>query len=209
MEQFTNGPQGIIPRTCHIELPLSREKAAAINAGDTVYLSGILYTARDAAHKRLMELLDAGQPLPFPLEDSCIYYVGPTPARPGQVIGSAGPTTSYRMDAYTPRLLMLGLRGMIGKGNRSAEVAAAIREAGAVYFGATGGAGALLAECIKSSEVIAFPELGPEAIRKLTIKEFPVTVVIDSRGENLYQTGRHAYLISEKRSKPWRLSEMR
>ncbi|GHT53424.1 fumarate hydratase [Spirochaetia bacterium] len=180
----------------HIDLPLTREKNAPLLPGDTVYLSGIVYTARDAAHKKLDELLDAKKPLPFRLEDSCVYYVGPTPAAPGQVIGSAGPTTSYRMDAWAPRLLMLGLRGMIGKGQRSDEVIRAMRWAGAVYFGAIGGAGALLAECIKSAEVIAFPELGAEAIRKLTIKEFPVTVVIDSRGENLYKTGRHAYLIS-------------
>ncbi|GHT74488.1 hydro-lyase, Fe-S type, tartrate/fumarate subfamily, beta region [Spirochaetia bacterium] len=178
----------------HIDLPLTREKAKTLTAGDTVYLSGTLYTARDAAHKRLMELLDAGKPLPFPVEDSVVYYVGPTPASPGQVIGSAGPTTSYRMDAYTPRLLGLGLRGMIGKGKRSLEVIEAIKQAGAVYLGAIGGTGALLADCIKAAEVIAFDDLGPEAIRRLRVAEFPVTVVIDCAGNNLYVSGREAYL---------------
>ncbi|MDR0623783.1 MAG: Fe-S-containing hydro-lyase [Treponema sp.] len=175
-------------------LPLTREKAAALSAGDQVYISGVIYTARDAAHKRLVDLLDAGKPLPFPMEDAVIYYVGPTPAGPGQVIGSAGPTTSYRMDAYTPRLLELGLRGMIGKGKRSAGVIGAIRKAGAVYFGALGGAGALLSQRIKAAEVIAFEDLGTEAIRRLRVEEFPVTVVIDSGGNNLYETGREAYL---------------
>jgi fumarate hydratase subunit beta len=175
-------------------LPLTREKAAGLKAGDQVYLSGIIYTARDAAHKRLMELLEEGKSLPFPLENSCIYYVGPTPASPGQVIGSAGPTTSYRMDACTPTLLGLGLRGMIGKGTRSAEVIEAMIQAGAVYFGAIGGVGALLADCIKEAEIIAFEDLGTEAIRRLTVEDFPATVVIDSRGENFYVTGREAYL---------------
>ena len=165
-----------------IELPLSREKTAPLNAGDRLLLSGILYTARDAAHKRIDALLDEGKPLPFPLEDACIYYAGPSPAAPGQVIGSAGPTTSYRMDAWAPRLLMLGLRGMIGKGERSAEVVRAIKWAGAVYLGAIGGAGALLSACITASETIAFADLGTEAIRRLTVKDFPVTVIIDSRG---------------------------
>jgi fumarate hydratase subunit beta len=180
----------------HIDLPLTREKAKTLTAGDTVYFSGTLYTARDAAHKRLMELLDAGKPLPFPIEDAVIYYVGPTPAAPGQVIGSAGPTTSYRMDAYTPRLLGLGLRGMIGKGKRSVEVVEAMKQAGAVYFGAIGGAGALLADCIKAAELIAFDDLGSEAIRRLSVEEFPVTVVIDCAGNNLYVSGREAYLRS-------------
>jgi fumarate hydratase subunit beta len=180
---------------CRIQLPLTREKNAPLKAGDRVLLSGDLYTARDAAHKRLDELLDAKKPLPFPLEDACIYYVGPTPAAPGQAIGSAGPTTSYRMDAWAPRLLMLGLRGMIGKGERSEEVVRAMKWAGAVYLGALGGAGALLSKCIAGSRVIAFEDLGTEAIRLLTVKDFPATVVIDSRGENLYRTGRHAYLV--------------
>jgi fumarate hydratase subunit beta len=178
----------------HITLPLTREKAAAIAAGDQVYFTGILYTARDAAHKRFIELLDAGQPLPFPLEDGVIYYVGPAPAQPGRVIGSAGPTSSYRMDAYTPRLLDLGLRGMIGKGKRSAEVMAAMKRAGAVYFGAIGGAGALLADRVKAAEIIAFPDLGAEAVRRLVVEDFPVTAVIDSRGMDLYRIGREGYL---------------
>ncbi|MDR1301488.1 MAG: Fe-S-containing hydro-lyase [Treponema sp.] len=181
-----------------IHLPLTRDKAAAITAGDQVYFSGVMYTARDAAHKRLIALLDAGEALPFPVEDGVIYYVGPTPARLGQVIGSAGPTTSYRMDAYAPRLLALGLRGMIGKGKRSAEVVEAMGQAGAVYFGAIGGAGALIADCIKAVELIAFPDLGPEAVRRLTVEDFPVTAVIDSRGNNLYQLGRTAYLSQHK-----------
>jgi fumarate hydratase subunit beta len=178
----------------HITLPLTREKAAGISAGDQVCLSGVIYTARDAAHKRLIEFLDKGKPLPFPLEDAVIYYAGPTPAAPGQVIGSAGPTTSYRMDAYAPRLLALGLRGMIGKGQRSAEVIEGIKKAGAVYFGALGGAGALLSERIKRAEILAFEDLGTEAVRKLTVENFPVTVVIDSRGNNLYESGRAEYL---------------
>ncbi|MDR0654999.1 MAG: Fe-S-containing hydro-lyase [Treponema sp.] len=174
-------------RVKNIELPLSREKAAALKAGDQALLSGIVYTARDAAHRRLIGLLDEGSPLPFPLKDSCIYYTGPTPPPPGRVIGSAGPTTSYRMDAYTPRLLRLGLRAMIGKGRRSEELIAVIRETGAIYFGAVGGAGALLASRIKTVEIIAFEDLGTEAIRRLTVEDFPVTVLIDSRGKNLYE----------------------
>ena len=179
-----------------INLPLTRQKAAPLAAGDQVYFSGTLYTARDAAHKRIVELLDAGKPLPFPLEDEVIYYVGPTPAAPGRIIGSAGPTTSYRMDAYAPRFLDLGLRGMIGKGKRSAEVVDAMKRAGAVYFAAIGGAGALLAECIKAAEIIAFPDLGAEAVRRLRVENFPVIVVIDRLGNNLYRLGREAYLKS-------------
>jgi fumarate hydratase subunit beta len=185
----------------HLLLPLTREKAAALSAGDQVYLSGVIYTARDAAHKRLWELLDKGAPLPFPIEDAVIYYAGPTPAAPGQVIGSAGPTTSYRMDAYAPRLLERGLRGMIGKGKRSAEVITAMQKAGAVYFGALGGAGALLSLRIKRAEVIAFEDLGTEAIRRLTVEEFPATVVIDSRGDNLYETGKKEYLRNQRISR--------
>ncbi|MDR0598067.1 MAG: Fe-S-containing hydro-lyase [Treponema sp.] len=189
-------------RIRRITLPLSREKAADIAAGDRVLLSGILYTARDAAHKRLLEILDQGGDLPFPLEDACLYYMGPSPAAPGQVIGAAGPTTSYRMDPYTPRLLSLGLRGMIGKGKRSAEVIEAIRKAGAVYFGAIGGAGALLSQRIRSSELIAFEDLGTEAARRLVVEDFPVTAIIDSRGNNLYETGPAAYLRSVYTDKP-------
>jgi fumarate hydratase subunit beta len=183
-------------RARRITLPLTGEQAAGLAAGDAVLLNGALYTARDAAHKRLVELLDRGGALPFPIEDACIYYVGPSPAAPGQIIGSAGPTTSYRMDPYTPRLLSLGLRGMIGKGKRSPEVIAAMQQAGAVYFGAIGGAGALLARRILSSEPIAFEDLGTEAIRRLVVEDFPVTVIIDSRGNNLYETGPAAYLRS-------------
>ncbi|MDR1469564.1 MAG: Fe-S-containing hydro-lyase [Spirochaetaceae bacterium] len=169
------------------ELPLTRSAAAEFCAGDEVLLSGVLYTARDAAHRRFIEVLDAGAELPFPVEGATIYYTGPAPAPPGSIIGSAGPTTSYRMDGTTPRLLALGLCGMIGKGNRSPAVVDAIKRYGAVYFCAIGGAGALLAECIVGCEAIAFPDLGTEAVRRLTVKEFPVIVAIDSRGNNLYE----------------------
>ncbi len=182
--------------THRISLPLTREKAAALESGDAVVLTGVLYTARDAAHKRMTDLLAEGKPLPFPIQDAVIYYVGPTPARPGQVIGSAGPTTSYRMDAYTPALLRLGLRGMIGKGLRSPEVVQAMKEAGAVYFGATGGAGALLAGCVRACEVLAFADLGAEAIHRLEVVDFPAVVIVDSTGQNLYETGPKAYLKS-------------
>jgi fumarate hydratase subunit beta len=182
--------------TKRIELPLTREKAAPFNAGDRVLLSGIVYTARDAAHRRISALLDAGGALPFPLENACVYYAGPSPAAPGRLTGAAGPTTSSRMDAWAPRLLMLGLRGMIGQGERSSEVIRAINWAGALYFGAIGGAGALLSQCITECEVIAFEDLGTEAVRRLRVKDFPATVVIDSRGENLYRRGRHSYLMS-------------
>ena len=183
-------------RTCRIHLPLARAKAADLIAGDMVLLSGVLYAARDAAHKRLVEISDAGGTIPFPIEEACLYYLGPSPAAPGQIIGSAGPTTSYRMDLYTPRLLSLGLLGMIGKGKRSPEVIRAMQEAGAVYFGAIGGAGALLAERIRVCEIIAFEDLGAEAALRLVVEDFPVTVIIDSRGNNLYETGPAAYLRS-------------
>ena len=178
--------------------PVTKEDLAPLRAGDTVLLSGIVYTARDAAHKRLMERLDAGEELPFELAGSAIYYVGPTPERPGEVIGSAGPTTSYRMDAYSPMMIALGHTGMIGKGKRSDEVIAAMKEHGAVYFGAIGGCGALLSACIKSSEIVAYEDLGAEAIRRLVVEDFPVTVVIDSYGNNLYESGRADYLASIK-----------
>jgi fumarate hydratase subunit beta len=177
-----------------IDLPLTREKAAALRAGDTVTLTGAVYTARDAAHRRFIELLDAGEPLPFPVEDAVIYYAGPTPAPPGRATGSIGPTTSYRMDAYAPRLLSLGLRGMIGKGGRDAAVVAAMKAAGAVYFGAIGGAGALLAARVTRAEVVAFDELGAEAVRRLEVENFPAVVVIDAEGRDLYESGRRAYL---------------
>ncbi|MDR0558458.1 MAG: Fe-S-containing hydro-lyase [Treponema sp.] len=175
-------------------LPLSREQAVALAAGDRASLSGVLYTARDAAHKRFANLLDQREALPFPIEGACIYYTGPAPAKDGQIIGSAGPTTSCRMDAYTPRLLELGLRCMIGKGDRSEAVITAMKKAGAVYFAALGGAGALLASRITSSEVAAFPDLGTEAVRRLTVRDFPVVVAIDSRGGNLYTLGPERYV---------------
>lgn len=177
-----------------ITAPLDRETAHGLRAGDSVLLSGTVYTARDAAHKRLCELAAKGGPMPFPMEGCVIYYVGPTPACPGQVIGSAGPTTSYRMDAYAPTLLRLGELGMIGKGKRGLEVVEAMKETGAVYFGAIGGAGALLARCVKSAELVCYEDLGAEAVRRLEVENLPLTVVIDCLGNNLYETGRAAYL---------------
>ena len=170
----------------HITLPLTREEARTIKSGEQLLLSGVIYTARDAAHKRLCELVEKGEPLPFDVKNATIYYVGPTPAKPGQVIGSAGPTTSYRMDAYSPTLIREGETGMIGKGKRTNEVRDAVIRNGAVYFAAVGGAGALLSHCIKSSEVIAYDDLGPEAIRKLEVEELPAVVVMDSTGDDLY-----------------------
>ena len=164
-----------------------------LKAGDTVLLTGTVYTARDAAHKRLCERLDRGEALPFDLKDAIIYYVGPTPAPPGRVIGSAGPTTSGRMDAYAPRLIAEGLTGMIGKGLRVPQVVEAMKEHTAVYFAATGGAGALLASRIESAELIAWEDLGPEAVRKLTVRDFPLTVVIDCEGHNLYEQAPERY----------------
>lgn len=177
-----------------IQAPMSPEAARRLKSGDSCLLSGVIYTARDAAHKRLLELVQQGKELPFDVRGSVIYYVGPTPARPGEIIGSAGPTTSYRMDAYAPLLIAQGQTGMIGKGMRGAEVIAAMKEHGAVYFGAIGGCGALLSQCIKKSEVIAYDDLGTEAIRRLEVENFSVTVIIDSMGNNLYETGRAAYL---------------
>ena len=178
----------------YITAPLTKEQARSLRAGESVLLSGTVYTARDAAHKRLCELVEQGKPLPFPIEGAVIYYVGPSPARPGQAIGSAGPTTSYRMDAYAPTLLRLGELGMIGKGKRSPAVVEAMRETGAVYFGAIGGAGALLSQCVKSAQLICYEDLGAEAVRRLEVENLPLTVVIDSQGNNLYETGRAAYL---------------
>ncbi len=180
--------------TVHITTPLTREKVKTLKAGDSCLISGEIYTARDAAHKRLCELMEAGKPLPIDLTDSIIYFVGPTPAKPGQAIGSAGPTTSYRMDAYSPILIAEGQTGMIGKGKRGPEVIAAMKQHGAVYFGAIGGCGALLSECIKKAELVAYEDLGAEAIRRLTVKDFPVVVIIDSQGNNLYESGRAEYL---------------
>lgn len=176
-----------------ISTPLTKDIVKELKAGDVVKISGVIYAARDAAHKRMISLLEEGRELPFDMKNQIIYYVGPCPAKPGQVIGSAGPTTSSRMDAYAPKLLELGLSGMIGKGMRSKEVIDAMVANGAVYFGAIGGAGALIAKCIEHEEIVAFPEFGPEALRKLTVKEFPVTVIIDSFGNNLYDSGRLKY----------------
>ena len=164
-----------------------KSRADELHAGDRVLLSGTVYTARDAAHKRLIGLLDAGEPLPFPLKGACIYYAGPTPAEPGSVIGSCGPTTSGRMDRFAPRLLDLGLAAMIGKGQRSAEVVSAIRRNGAVYLCAVGGAGALAAKCIQACEEIAFPDLGCESIKRMQVRDFPLIVAIDSAGNNLFE----------------------
>ncbi|MFW5857949.1 MAG: Fe-S-containing hydro-lyase [Planctomycetota bacterium] len=166
--------------------PLDEAAARSLRAGDRVRLSGIVYTARDAAHRRICEALARGEAPPFPLEGAVIYYVGPTPGAPGQVLGAAGPTTSYRMDPHAPALLERGLRGMIGKGDRAADVVDAMRRHGAVYFAATGGAGALLARCIREAEVIAYPDLGPEAVRRLRVEAFPALVAIDATGNSLY-----------------------
>ena len=179
-----------------IKAPLTREEARKLKAGDSCLFSGVIYTARDAAHKRLCELVAKGEELPIDVKDCVIYFVGPTPAKPGQAIGSAGPTTSYRMDAYSPTLIGLGQTGMIGKGKRGPEVVAAMKEHGAVYFGAIGGCGALLAKCIKKAEVVAYEDLGAEAIRRLEVEDFPVTVIIDAEGNNLYESGKQAYLAS-------------
>ena len=176
-----------------ITLPLTEELAKTLKAGDSVYVTGTIYTSRDAGHKRMCEALERGEELPFDPTDATIYYVGPTPAKPGQVIGSAGPTTASRMDKYAPSLLDLGQIGMIGKGKRTEEVRQAVIRNKAVYFAAVGGAGALLSKSIVSSEVIAYDDLGTEAIRKLEVKDFPVIVVIDANGNNLYETAIEAY----------------
>jgi len=184
-----------------IKTPLSREDARKLHYGDTVLLSGVIYTARDAAHARLTEELKKKTPLPFDIKNAVIYYTGPSPVKPGRVIGSTGPTTSSRMDVFTPVLIKAGLTGMIGKGTRSTDVIASMREFGAVYFGAIGGAGALLASCVESSEVIAYEDLGTEAIHKLTVKEMPLTVAIDSEGGDLYVQGNADYLLRRLYSK--------
>ena len=181
-----------------ITLPLTRELADTLRAGDQVLLSGIVYTSRDAGHKRMCETLARGEALPFDPQDATIYYVGPSPAKPGQVIGSAGPTTSGRMDAYAPTMMKAGVRGMIGKGARLPEVVEAIREYHGVYFGAIGGAGALLARCIKEAELIDYEDLGAEALRRLRVEDMPLTVIIDPQGSNLYETGPEEYLASQR-----------
>lgn len=176
-----------------IHAPLRREELENLRAGDQVALSGVIYTGRDAAHKRLCALLDEGNALPFDLRNQVIYYAGPCPAKPGDPIGSCGPTTSYRMDAYAPKVCDLGLIGMIGKGQRSEAVIEAIRSTGGMYFAATGGAGALIAACVKSAEVIAFEDLGAEAIRRLEVEDLPLIVAIDAHGGNLYEEGPARY----------------
>ncbi len=181
--------------TYKLTTPLTSEDTKKLVAGDTVLLNGTIYTARDAAHKRLVDLIEAGEELPFDLEGSVIYFVGPTPPKPGDPIGSAGPTTSYRMDSYSPTMLKHGSKGMIGKGKRSQEVKDACVAYDGIYFGATGGAGALLGKQIRSAEVIAYPELGPEAVRKITVEDFPVTVVNDTKGNDIYQMGREQYEV--------------
>ena len=181
-----------------LRTPAAREDLSPLRAGDAVLLSGTVYTARDAAHKRMMELLDEGGELPFPVKGSALYYVGPTPERPGEVVGSAGPTTSGRMDAYSPRLLELGQAVMIGKGARSAAVKEAVVKHGAVYLAALGGAGALMAACIKKLEVLCWEDLGCEAVRRLEVEDMPLTVILDAHGGDLYESGPAAYLAHGK-----------
>ena len=177
-----------------LSTPLTYEKIKDLKAGNSILLSGIIYSARDAAHKRLIELLEEGKELPIDVRDAVIYYVGPTPAKEGQVIGSAGPTTSYRMDDYSPQLLDLGLKAMIGKGARNEDVVNSIIKNKAVYLGAIGGAAALISKSIVASEIIAYEDLGAEAIRKMEVKDMPLTVIIDSEGNNLYKIGQEEYL---------------
>ena len=181
-----------------VTLPLTEEIAKTLKAGDRVLLTGYIYTSRDAGHKRMCESLAKGEELPIDPMNATIYYVGPTPAKPGTVIGSAGPTTSGRMDAYAPTMMSVGARGMIGKGARLPEVVEAMKKYSGVYFGAVGGAGALLAKCIKSAELIAYEDLGAEALRKLYVEDMPLMVIIDSEGNNLYELGREEYLASKK-----------
>ena len=181
-----------------INSPLKEEVTKTLKAGDSVLLSGIIYSARDAAHGRLIELLNNNKELPINIKDQVIYYVGPTPEREGQVIGSAGPTTSYRMDSYAPTLLDLGLKGMIGKGARNNEVIEGIIRNKAIYFGAIGGAGALISKSIIKSEIVAYDDLGAEAIRKMEVKDMPLVVIIDTEGNNLYELGKNNYLSSIK-----------
>lgn len=183
-----------------LQPPLSDEDVERLKIGDRILINGIIYTGRDAAHKRLVDLLKEGKTLPFDIKGQIIYYVGPTPAKPGQALGSAGPTTSYRMDAYSPSLIERGLKGMIGKGMRSDAVKAAMKKYKAVYFAATGGAGALLAKRVKKAEIIAYEDLGPEAIRRLVVDDLPVIVVNDVRGNDLYIEGQKKYCTSSSPS---------
>ncbi len=181
--------------TINIKTPLDEKTIEKLKAGDQVFITGVIYTARDAAHKRLVETLDKGEKMPVDLTGQTVYYMGPSPAKPGQAIGSAGPTTSGRMDSYAPRLMASGLKGMIGKGNRSQAVKDAIKKYKAVYFAAIGGAGALISKSIKKAEVIAYEDLGAEAIRRLEVENFPVTVINDIHGGDLYQQGKAKYQI--------------
>jgi fumarate hydratase subunit beta len=176
-------------KTVKLSPPLTDADVMQLEIGDKVLVSGVIYTARDAAHKRLIDLIEAGKPLPMEIAGQILYYVGPSPARPGRVIGAAGPTTAYRMDSYAPTLIRLGLKAMIGKGKRSPEVIAAMKEYHAVYLGATGGAGALISQCIKDARVIAFADLGPEAIHRLEVADFPAIVINDCQGRDLYEIG--------------------
>ena len=176
-----------------LKTPLTDQDVEKLEIGDRVLLTGVIYTGRDAAHKRLFDLIETGKELPVDIRGQVIYYVGPAPARPGKPIGSAGPTTSYRMDAYAPKLMELGLKGMIGKGNRGASVIEAMRKCKAVYFGATGGAGALLARSIRKAETVAYEDLGPEAIQRLEVEDFPVVVINDTKGNDLYVEGTNKY----------------
>ncbi|GAB6401727.1 Fe-S-containing hydro-lyase [Pseudocoprococcus immobilis] len=179
-----------------LTLPLSENERTSLRAGDYVFLTGTIYTARDAAHKRMQECINAGEKLPFDVNGQTIYYMGPSPERPGQVIGSAGPTTASRMDKYAPTLLNLGLKGMIGKGKRTQEVQDAVVKNQALYFVAVGGAGALISKCIQSSEMIAYEDLGAEAIRRLEVKDLPVVVILDTKGNNLYETAVEEYRMA-------------
>ena len=181
---------------CHLTTPLTDEKLQTLNIGDRVLISGIIYSARDAAHQRMIKLLDQGQQLPIDLRGQIIYYVGPTPPKPGMVIGAAGPTTSYRMDPYAPRLIQNGLKGMIGKGPRGPAVIEAIQKYKAVYFAATGGIGALLSKTIKKCDVVAYEDLGTEAIRRMEVEKFPAVVVNDIGGNDLYREGRKHYQVN-------------
>ncbi len=180
-------------KTVRLTPPLTDKDVEGLEIGDRVLVSGVIYTARDAAHKRLVDLLAAGRDLPVDFKGQILYYVGPSPARPGRVIGAAGPTTAYRMDSYTPTMLQLGLKAMIGKGKRSPEVVAALQQYKAVYLGATGGAGALISQCIKKAEVVAFPELGPEAVHRLEVENLPTIVINDCQGRDLYEVGIKQY----------------
>ena len=182
-----------MPKTVNLTTPLKVEELEKLEPGDKVMLTGVIYTGRDAAHQRMMDLLDEGKELPFPIEGAIMYYVGPSPTKPGRVIGSAGPTTSYRMDKYSPPLLDLGMKGMIGKGNRGKEVVDSMVKNKAVYFAAIGGAAALISEAIKKCDIIAWDDLGPEAVRKLEVENMPLVVVNDTKGNDLYEIGRAKY----------------